>query len=259
MSEQSEHCSEEEFMMAYYDEATEATHRHLADCEVCRSEMNSWRRTLDAARKVKVPDPGPDYGAAVWNRIKPRLDSSSWERQTSHRRSWGWLAAGLALAVAGYLAGSWDRTGTAPPSIAESTVAAATPDAILRFALAQHLERSERLLRDVANVQGVRSTDEDSTIPARADRLLANNRLMRMALIQGADPALGRTLEELERWLLDVAHLGPRTASLEEAQLRLRQRGLLLKLDILKTKLDLRNSPGGPTKPATGDDNGISV
>lgn len=258
------HCSEEELMMAYYDEASEATHRHLAQCERCRAELSAWRRTLDPLRRSEVPDPGPAYGAAVWDQIRPRLnrataDSLPAEKPPSLRRSWGWLAAGLALVTAGYFAGSWDRTEPPTPPVAESAGAVGTSDAILRFALAQHLERSERLLRDVANEEGYQLPGEVSAIPSRADRLLANNRLMRLALAQSSDPSLVRTLEELERWLLDVAHLGLSTASLVDAQDRLQQRGLLLKLDILKTKLDERGSPGGPLKPARGDDNGISV
>jgi hypothetical protein len=59
--------------------------------------------------------------------------------------------------------------------------------------------------------------------------------------------------------LLDVAHLGPTKAALEDAQQRLRQRGLLLKIDIMKTKLDSRNPPSGPIDPARGDGSAVSV
>jgi hypothetical protein len=259
MNQRIEHCNEEEFIMAYYDEASEPTRRHLADCAVCRGELRTWHRTLDAARSVEVPDPGPDYGAAVWERIQPRLDRGTAERRHRVRRSWGWLAAGLVLVASGYFVGSRNRTATATPPVVESTASATPPDAILRFALTQHLERSERLLREVANLRGVQLAGVDSTIPPRADRLLANNRLMRMALADGSEPAVGRTLEELERWLLDVSHLGPTTASLEDVQERLRERGLLLKIDIMKTKLDSRTPPSGLIDPARGDDNALSV
>jgi hypothetical protein len=256
MSEQTEHCSEDEFIMAYYDEASGDTRRHLADCAICRTELKSWRRTLDAARSGEVPDPGPAYGAAVWDRIEGRLDRGARVRQASGRSSWGWLAAGLVLAAAGYVAGSWNRTAEPMPPVVESTEPATNRDVILRFALTQHLERSERLLRDVANLQSVQLALEDSTIPLRADRVLASNRLMRMSLADGSER---RTLEELERWLLDVAHLGPTKAALEDAQQRLRQRGLLLKIDIMKTKLDSRNPPSGPIDPARGDGSAVSV
>ena len=123
------------------------------------------------------------------------------------------------LMVAAFAAGRvWER----PPSAPRGSVEAdpALNERLLRAAVEDHLERSQRVLVELVNA------DDDIGGPIAGDRaraadLVAAGRLYRRSAEQIGDAEIGRLLEDLERVLVEVAN-GPTDAP-EELN-RLRQR-----------------------------------
>ena len=247
------HANEDEMIAVYFEDADTKVLEHLETCPECQLHYRKLKAVLDATRKVEVPEVEVDYATSVWERIEPRLEVRTSDRSTRalpQLRHLGWLAAALILVVVSYTAGK-RQTSPVSPTV---EIVSVDPQAVLKVALTGHFERSRQLLREVSNIQTVAS---DSRLSERADRLLADNRLFRLAAQSESDPVLSMTLDDLERWLLDVAHLEPDTASLTDVQSRQRRRGLLLKLQILDNNL------GRPIKGSldtmTGENNGTSI
>ena len=267
-----QHIAEDDMIRNYYEEVELEILEHLESCLECQTEYGKIKAVLDATRNVDVPDPGKDYPASIWSRIESELGTqestagskgTDSEHKTSQSsadffalpsaRRLGWLAAALVLAVGSYTLGRLqDRVVTPAETLA---AVEADPQAILKVALVGHFERSRQLLREVSNVQVV----SDSTLAQQADRLLADNRLFRMVAQTSNDPILTLTLEELERWFLDVAHLKPETASLGDIKRRQRRRGLLLKLEILDNNLDRNPQSSVSIDPLKGTSHGTSI
>jgi hypothetical protein len=221
----------------------EAVQAHLAGCEACRAEAAALRATLEAASAQAVPERGDDYGAAVWARLEPKLDTP--RRTTTRSTAWrGWLAAAAVLvAVAGaFLAGRLSRQ-TAPAATVAARTAA--PDAgairerVVLAALGDHLDRTERTLTEIVNASDGDRVDI-SAEQAWARDLLDANRLYRQSTRGAASPAVAQLLDDLEPVLLDIVH-SPSQLSADEFQSlrsRIEDRSLVFKLRV--TGADVR-------------------
>lgn len=242
------HATEDELIMAYYQEAPDDIEEHLNSCTACQEELEALRQLLDRVRREDAvvrseAEVDAAYGNRVWQRIESRLET----RPTSGRvsrpnpsvRRFGWLAATLALVLGAYWLGRQDvapveiraeeRVQPRPTEGPEAgLVERSEADAILRVALVKHLEGSGLLVREVHNASAAGATDR---LPKRAERLLATNRLLRLAA-RRQDPALDDTLQELERWLTDVAHLDGTSAAFAAVRSRMERRTLLLEINL---------------------------
>lgn len=258
------HLSEDQIIMVYYHESSPESRHHLESCPACQEELENLRQVLDSARDVEVPEPGSDYGRSVWLKIEsqlnprpesPRVVKASFWRLPAPRR-FSWLAALLVISVGSYFVGR--QQAVSPPLSVPEASLEVDNEAILRVALADHLDRCHRLMREISNTTVLTS---DSGFSDRADRLLAANRLYRLVAQKGSDPSLVMVLDDLERWFIDVAHMGPETASLNDVQQRLQRQGLILKLSVMQNNIrrrSKRNMLVGPNSPQ-GDNHGISV
>jgi hypothetical protein len=109
-------------------------------------------------------------------------------------------------------------------------------------AIGDHLDRSERVLLDLAN------TDDDpadwSTQQTWAADLVNSNRLYRDAAARAGDNVVAGVLDDLERSLLDIVH-GPAAPTAEEltaARARLDAAALLFKVRVLADELHERET-----------------
>jgi hypothetical protein len=232
--------SDEDLILHYYGEAASPAEIEaaLADPEVA-ARWQDLRRALDAVpREVAVPERGADYGEAMWRRLRRQLP------ERPGRRSWwsGWepdlrwavAAALLALLVGAFWAGGLWRERT-EPTVAVGEVAV---DRVLLIAVAEYLERTERLFVEVANLPA--SGELDLSLERQwAQRLTGAGRLYRQAAVQAGALDLAYLLQEVEPLLLELAHSGPQPSGEEAAELRdrLAREDLLFKLRIVGRRL----------------------
>jgi hypothetical protein len=217
---------------------------HLKECPACRSRRAIFQEVIGLVSATeRLPRRDDSYGRDVWARLSPRLPErrkGSWARFFAPGRLA--FAAVLALVlVATFLAGRFWRVPQPAP------LSSGVRERILVVALGEHLERSKAVLIEIVNAPATADLDVTSE-RARANDLLATNRLYRQTASQASEPAVASVLEELERLLLDVAH-GPShmtpedLASLRE---RIEEKGVLFKVRVIGTNLRERGQLPGP-------------
>ena len=215
-----DHPSEQEMILHYYGEAADGgrIRRHLEKCAACRAGFDQLERVLEITANAAVPARGPDYGREIWNRIESRLPPA--------RRGWvavpRWAFAGAmaALVVLAFLAGRGWRETPAPHSVD-----------VLRYAVHDHLERSERFLVELAN--------SGRLDQASARDLLAANRLYRQTARLTGDHEISPLLEELERTLLELSNRRQEIPEVELIDMRqhVKDEGLLFRVRVLGSNL----------------------
>ncbi|MFZ0594775.1 MAG: hypothetical protein WAM39_30230, partial [Bryobacteraceae bacterium] len=67
------HLSEEQIVQFALEMAGDEESRHLQGCELCRSEAESYRRTLAHLGHWSAPGRAPDYGYEVWRKLAPQV------------------------------------------------------------------------------------------------------------------------------------------------------------------------------------------
>jgi hypothetical protein len=232
---------DDDLILYLYGEAEdpEAVRLALESSTELRARCESLRRVLAAVDgAVPVPARGEGYGAEVWARLAPRLAR---EERPGRRllafplrprwRAAGWAAAALVLLALGFSLGRlWPRPAALPPQ---------ARDRILLATVAGHLERSERLLTEVANAPDASGLAAER---AWARDLLAANRLYRQSTRQAGRQRLAGLLDELEPFLLDLAHAPDGMPAEELADLRARIAGqaLLFKVRVASDRLESR-------------------
>lgn len=252
------HLADDDMVLHYYDEDGAAPEfvGHLETCAQCRDRYAALQRTLGAISESPVPDRDESYGRVVWARLRPEIEAMG----VPSRSRWllwrlaPWprfaLAGGLAVLLVGaFLVGrAWQRVPPpATPGIAE--VALQGQDRILMVAVAQHLERSARMLVEFAN-QPVGANLDISTEQSRASDLIAAGRLYRQAALRAGEGGLANVLEDIERVFSEITN---RPSSVSRAEMNLiRQRlddtGLLFKVRVAESQVRQRQIE--PTRPA---------
>ncbi len=250
------HLTEEELVLRYYGEEgeTPGAERHLEECQECREIYSSLQRVLNVVDSLPVPARNPEYGAEVWQRIKPAIPSRrKWLTLPSFE--WRWAAAAaaaVALMAAAFVAGRHFPQSAAPGQPGRTQItAAADPQAgekVLLVAVGDYLERSQMVLIELANADPKGKLDI-SAERQRAVDLVSESRLYRQTAEHTGDPAVATTLDELDRVLLEIAH-GPdevSPAELEHLQKRLESEGILFKMRVLGSKVrtpEEKEAPG---------------
>ena len=220
------HLTDEELLLDFYGEGSEddraRTRAHLEQCAECRALDDELRAVLTAVDAAPISEPPRGFEREMWARIEPLLPvTQTW------RSAWSGLMPRLAVAasigvllVAAFAAGRvWDRQAQRS-STAEMDEAMVT-ERLLRAAVEDHLDRSQRMLVELVNA------DYEVGAPAVGDRaraadLVAAGRLYRRSALQVGDAEIGLLLEDLERVLVEVAN-GPADIAPEELA-RLRRR-----------------------------------
>lgn len=153
------------------------------------------------------PTPRDEMWAALSAGLEPRsagirsLESARSRRWAALRRPLAWSAAAAAVLVIGV--GIGRLTAPSPAPVAEAPVAApgAVDASILRVAAAEHLARTETLLRMV-RADG-RSGHVDPAVGTWARGLLTETRLL-LDSSEDQDPAMRDLLEDLELVLVQI-------------------------------------------------------
>jgi len=257
------HFSDDELVLFFYGESRRAAavREHLDHCDACSALYTEIAGTLKLVTAPEAPERDDRYGLEVWQRIRPLLPVTPPAPLPFWRRQWqpiALLATAATIVIAVGVGREWLRPNTpAPGSIVKIAVPTApdalsdTPDRVRLAAITDHLEQSERLLLDFANVGG-REIDLTSH-QAWADDLLQSNRFYREAASTAGDNGVADVLDDLERSLLDIAN-GPSkltAADLERVRLRVDAAALLFKVRVLSDALEEQNAVRD-TVPAKG-------
>jgi hypothetical protein len=252
------HLNEADFVLHYYGELSgtdeDRVSEHLAGCAQCRHALTRLQRVLGAIDESAVaPDVAANLERTVWARLEPNL--------RRERRSWfSWMLSPAPLALAAVVlvlvAGSF-YAGRLTLRDEATLPAAASADRIrerlLLMALSEHLDRSEMVLVELASADAaglLDITDERR----RAEQLLAANRLYRGTAATTGDSALNDLLDELERFLIEVAS-GPEylpTDRLDEWRTQIDAKGLLFRVRVVSSEVRERQKESlrrrvGPT------------
>jgi hypothetical protein len=252
------HMTEEELIA--YREGVAAQRaviaQHLAACQECRAELERIEAVLAALDTLPVPNPGDDYGRHVWQQIAPRLPErpARWWQDWVEPKRLGALAAVAALLVAAFLAGRFTKRNQ-PGNDAATTEQ--IRERVLVVAVGDHLSKSEMFLVELSNSQPNPSSEKLVNISAeqrRAEDLLEENRLYRQTALQEGDKVMASTLDELERFLLDVANSPDEitSAQLEKIRQKIEARGILFKVRVVGRELQERQKTTTPAPAQNG-------
>ena len=225
------HISEEELVLLYYGESTEAAaiDQHLVDCEECRTEFRALKLVLNTVDSAPVPERSAEYGHAVWQRIEKRLGG----RKRRSFMQWWILAPAMAtLVLAAFLAGRLTHK-PAGPEVAKNQQQ--IRERILLVAVGDHLERSQMVLAELTNAPDHKGKLDITDERQMAADLLDDNRLYRQTAHSTGDTAVAGVLDDLERVLLEIAHSPTEVSSaqLDDLRQQIESRGLLFKVRVM--------------------------
>jgi hypothetical protein len=267
------HYSEDELTLYYYGEGRRRAdiERHLDECAACATCYREIARTLAMISAPDVPERGDQYGLEVWQRIRHRLPEqepgfggfgwfgrfAGFDSFTGFNRFLGFAAAAAVLMLAAFIAGRTSRDAAAPAAVGgapTNAVAdrdnAAARQRILLTSVADHLDRSERVLTDVMNAP---ESGDISSAQGWADDLLATSRLYRQDAIEAGEQSVATVLDDLERSLIEIVHSPSRisAADLEQIRRRIDAAALLFKVRVMSDELRNREAhPGAASSRA---------
>jgi hypothetical protein len=253
------HLSEDDLVLHYYGEMPAgeeaAAAAHLGSCAACHAEYTSLQRTLGAIdeRAVSQVELPPSFERTVWARLEPNL--------RKERRGWmSWLlfapaplalaAAVLVLVVGAFFAGR--ALSPAPVTTPAATGGASMTqirERILLIDLGEHLDRSQMVLVELVSSEDTGRVDISGE-RARAEQLVADNRLYRQAAEDTGDAALSELLDEIERVLTEVAASPERVSGRDLADMRrgIESRDLLFKVRVVSSEVRQRQKEHIPRK-----------
>jgi hypothetical protein len=260
------HLNQDDLVLSYYADPALGSDRreHLERCADCRAALGTLAVFLDRVTPAEAPEPGEDYEARTWDRLRWKLRSE----QKKQRNSWMRWVAAAAMFVLAFLGGLLLRqpsrrqvvessrvatTTTAPttPLIDSKTRRLEDSKRVLLVVVGEHMSQSERMLVELTNLTAEGETD----ITAERDRaqdLLASNRLYRTSAVDRGEESVATLLDELEPVLLQLAH-APDQVSAEELrsmQKRVEAKGLVFKLRVVRADVhrDAGTSPKSKAK-----------
>jgi hypothetical protein len=241
------HCSDEDLILRFYGEDDVEVGRHVLECPECAAAYSDLAETLKMIPVDEVPAPGPRYGLRVWQQVRHVVTEaeSPWRVLWKEWNRVGVTGLAAALLVAGFIAGrSWRDADRVSPS-GDETHASDTQRRILLTVVAEHFDRSGRVLTDIMNAS---DGDDISAEQQWAADLLATSRLYRQDAEAAGERSVAAVLDELERALLEIVHSPARAtrADLEQMRRRIDAASLLFKVRVLSGELEERGRSSRP-------------
>jgi len=252
-----QHLTEEQLVLHHYrdDESPTAAAEHLRSCDACRAQYDTLRRVLDLVNELPVPERGSEYGEAVWNRLRWRLDRRK-------RATWRTLVAVAAVLAVAFVAGQWwearqhRNAGPVPVASAGAHGAQAAgqiqtvpANRLLIVVVGDHLESSERVLTELVNADPKKQLEVGGQ-QKRAQDLVDSNRIYRQTASDRGDKLMVSILSDLEPVLIELANSNSTLTSdqLRALQRRIDAQGLLFKVRLISAQ----TSGGESAPPPTG-------
>ena len=254
------HYSEDDLTLYYYGEGRRRhdIERHLETCAGCAATYREIAGTLAMIAAPEVPGRGDQYGLEIWQRIRHQLP----ERETGFSRFSRFsafyapaLAIAALLVIAAFLGGrAWQRSQTESVTTVADAVNPASPknpatparpengekgdNRILLTTVADHLDRSERVLTDIMNAP----RGDISTEQRWADDLLDASRLYRQDALDAGERSVAAILDDLERSLIEIVNSPSKisAADLDQIRRRIDAASLLFKVRAMSDELHRR-------------------
>ena len=239
------HLNEDELVLHYYGEMPPSEEArataHLAACGDCQQDYTKLQRVMAFVDSAPAVDAAPGFERIAWARLEPALASSG-------RGAWRWFvfspsrlafAAGVMILIgAAFMAGRLTRA-TSPANASAPQSAAQVRERILLVDLGEHLDRSQMALVELVSADDSKGEVDISTERARAEQLVAVNRLYRQTALSTGDANMASVLDDLERVLVDIA-ASPATVSQEDLDLvrrRIDSKELLFKVRVVSSQV----------------------
>lgn len=237
-----QHLSQEELVAYAFGDSTQpaSTAQHLEHCAECVAELANLRAVLNAIDDTTLPVPQREnYPEQVWASVKPRL-----ERAESGLLAWFrpqrlvWAAGLVAIVLIAFFAGRMTNTTPQPPVVANNNQPQ-PQERLARAAVADHLERSQMMLVELANADAGKDGIDISIEQDRARDLLQANRLYRQRAKRGGDPAVRAVLDQLERVLVEIANSPSELSQqrLAELQQQIQDEDILFKVRVMNSNV----------------------
>jgi len=255
------HYDEDDLILYYYGEGRKRAdiERHLDECGACAATYREIAGTLTMVVEPPLPERGDQYGLEVWQRIRHKLPEQElpWWSLWFRGERLMVVAAAAVLVLAAFVAGRYLPREQAGPALAPPAAPAvadngtAARQRILLSSVADHLDRSARVLTDVMNTSESRDI---STAQRWAEDLLTTSRLYRQDAEDAGEQSVASVLDDLERSLLEIVHSPSQisAADLEQIRRRIDAAALLFKVRVLSDDLRQReNAPADGAAPRT--------
>lgn len=259
------HFNEDDLTLYFYGECRrrDAVERHLHECAVCSALYQEIADTLAMVATPETPVRGDEYGAEVWTRLRPKI--GRFERFEGFERFKGFFgfsgfsgfgiaaraAAVVVLVTLAFVAGRNWRGSSIAPTTATNLSNPSNPsnpeNRVLLSSVADHLDRSARMLSDIMNASG-----RDISVEQRwAGDLLDTSRLYRQDALDAGEQSVASVLDDLERSLLEIVHTPSRAsaADLEQIRRRIDAAALLFKVRVMSDELRQREQPQERSTP----------
>jgi hypothetical protein len=257
------HFSEDDLTLYYYGEGRRRAdiESHISTCPACASLYGEISQTLAMVTAPETPERGDQYGLEVWQRIRhklPEQDAPWWTTFFRYDRL-VFAAAAAMLVLVAFVAGRvWPRPpADAPATSAEQSTSGApgsvnagdTRQRILLTSVADHLDRSERVLTDIMNAP----RGDISSEQRWADDLLTTSRLYRQDAVDAGEQSVAAVLDELERSLLEIVNSPSKISAsdLEQIRRRIDAAALLFKVRVMSDGLREREQAPDRSTPRT--------
>jgi hypothetical protein len=250
------HLTDDELVLHYYGEMSGAeekhTTTHLSTCAECHANYRRLQRVFAVVDEgaLAAPDLPESFERTVWARLEPNLrrERTGWQTWlvlSPQRLAW---AAGIVLLVAGaFVAGRLaPRTPDVVTIQTQTTTVDRLREQVLLVDVGDHLDRSQMVLIELGNrdepAAEAQGTIDFSSERARAEQLVAANRLYRQTAVATGDTAIVELLDELEHILVDLAASPEQMSSqdLIEVRRRIESRSLLFKVRVLSSEIRQR-------------------
>lgn len=266
MVEHMKTITEDDLILLYYGEHEEPglAKRVAEDPELSRrfDMLCAEMKTLEA---IAPPERSDEYGARVWQRIVPQLDSEPRSTQQP-----GWLqalsqprfslAGVFSIAIVAALAFMLGRTSTDPedlppsmgvPQVAQmptaqlpsGSLANIDRNRLLNRQAAGHLANVDVILTQFVNSSAPQAESAESTAEWATDMLVANRLYRRYAEAAG-NRQLAAVLAELEPLLIELAHQSYQSSPATRERLQQEvSDGLLFKVRVMNNELQATEDP----------------
>jgi anti-sigma factor RsiW len=241
------HVTDEDLILHYYGELDDREETrigsHLGTCASCQARYSRLQRVLAFVDSVPAPEAPIGFERTAWARLEPALPARERRWLGSFVFSPGrlaWAAGIIVLLTGAFFAGRLlpRSQPAALPQQASATSQEKVRERILFVDLGDHLDRSQMVLVELVSA-GEDAPVDISNEQARAQQLLAANRLYRQTARSTGNTAMADVLDDLERVLVDVA-ASPSTMTqqdLNAVRRRIASQELLFKVRVVSTQV----------------------